>query len=241
MNRLSAETSPYLLQHQNNPVDWYPWGPDAFEVAKRDDKPVLLSIGYSSCHWCHVMAHESFEDVETAAVMNDLFVNVKVDREERPDIDGIYMNAVQAMTGRGGWPMTVWLTPDKEPFYAGTYFPNRPLHGMPAFAQVMAAVADAWINRRSEVLSQGAKMSAAIDQVIPPNPDLPTMHDIEQAYHQMRGAYDHQHGGFGGAPKFPQEPTLEFLLRITDEPWAADAKKMPFALIHRTINVFQSA
>lgn len=231
MNRLATETSPYLLQHKDNPVDWFPWGPEAFETAARLDKPVLLSIGYSSCHWCHVMAHESFEDEATAQIMNNLFVNVKVDREERPDIDGIYMNAVQAMTGRGGWPMTVWLTPDKEPFYAGTYFPNRPLHGMPAFTQVMEAVQDAWVNRRPEVLTQGAKMAQAIDQTIPPTDQLPAMDDLEGAYLQLAASYDHQHGGLGGAPKFPQEPTLEFLLRIADESWAIDAKSMAFGTL----------
>lgn len=231
MNRLASETSPYLLQHKDNPVDWYPWGDEAFAEAHKQQKPVLLSIGYSSCHWCHVMAHESFEDPETAAVMNDLFINVKVDREERPDIDAIYMNAVQAMTGRGGWPMTVWLTPDQEPFYAGTYFPIRPTHGMPAFSQVMAAVQDAWVNRRKEVAEQGAKMVAAIDRVIPPADQLPTMDTLESAYRQLLDSYDHNHGGFGGAPKFPQEPALEFLLRVTDEPWAPDAKGMAFGTL----------
>ena len=231
MNRLAAETSPYLLQHKNNPVDWFPWGSEAFELAARLDKPVLLSIGYSSCHWCHVMAHESFEDKATASVMNDLFVNVKVDREERPDIDGIYMNAVQAMTGRGGWPMTVWLTPDKEPFYAGTYFPNRPLHGMPALSQVMDAVQDAWVNRRTEVQDQGAKMAQAIDQTIPPTDSLPSMDDLERAYFQLATSYDHQHGGLGGAPKFPQEPTIEFLLRVADAAWATEAKSMAFGTL----------
>src|SRR5919106_6837715 len=144
MNRLAEETSPYLQQHKDNPVDWYPWGEEAFERARAEDKPVLLSVGYSACHWCHVMAHESFEDPETAEVMNRLFVNIKVDREERPDVDAVYMTAVQSMTGRGGWPMTVFLTPDGEPFYGGTYFPKGDRHGLPRFTRLLEAVDDAW-------------------------------------------------------------------------------------------------
>src|SRR5512138_2339483 len=152
-NRLIHETSPYLLQHAYNPVDWYPWGPEALVRAAAEDKPILLSVGYSACHWCHVMAHESFENPETAELMNELFVNIKVDREERPDIDAIYMDAVQAMTGGGGWPMTVFLTPDGVPFYGGTYFPPEPRHGMPSFTQVLNAIADAYKNRRGELLN----------------------------------------------------------------------------------------
>src|ERR671914_2079143 len=157
-NRLANETSPYLQQHAENPVDWYPWGEEAFERARREDKPVLLSVGYAACHWCHVMAHESFEDEATARVMNERFVNIKVDREERPDIDGIYMQAVQAMTGHGGWPMTVFLTPQGEPFYGGTYFPPEDRHGMPSFQKVLAAVSDSWRTRRNEVETQGNKV-----------------------------------------------------------------------------------
>src|SRR6266852_5493675 len=152
-NRLANETSPYLQQHAGNPVDWYPWGAEALARAKAENKPILLSIGYSACHWCHVMAHESFEDPGTAALMNKLFVNVKVDREERPDLDSIYMNAVVALTSSGGWPMSVFLTPDQVPFYGGTYFPPRPAHGMPAFQQVLRGVSDAWQKRRAEVLA----------------------------------------------------------------------------------------
>ncbi|HEY4726541.1 MAG TPA: thioredoxin domain-containing protein, partial [Actinomycetota bacterium] len=154
-NRLIDETSPYLLQHAHNPVDWYPWGPEALERARAEDKPILLSIGYAACHWCHVMAHESFEDTETAAQMNERFVCVKVDREERPDLDGIYMDAVQAMTGHGGWPMTVFLTPEGGPFYAGTYYPKVDRPGMPSFRRVLAAVTDAWDRRRDDVRRQG--------------------------------------------------------------------------------------
>src|SRR3990170_5449171 len=167
-NRLAASTSPYLLQHQDNPVDWHQWGEEAFAEARERDVPVIFSVGYSACHWCHVMAHESFEDPDTAAVMNRLFVNVKVDREERPDVDSVYMEAVQAMTGHGGWPMTVWLTPLGQPFYSGTYFPNDDRHGMPSFGRVMEAVSDAWVNRRQEVLDQSKRLTEAISRAIPP-------------------------------------------------------------------------
>ena len=163
-NRLANETSPYLLQHRDNPVDWYPWGPEALERARAEERPILLSVGYSACHWCHVMEHESFEDPQTAALMNELFVNVKVDREERPDIDSIYMAAVQQMTGRGGWPMTVFLTPDGAPFYGGTYYPPEPRYGMPSFRQVLAGVADAWKERRGDVDQSAAELTEAVRQ-----------------------------------------------------------------------------
>src|SRR3954469_945790 len=161
-NRLIDETSPYLLQHAHNPVDWYPWGEDAFAKARDEDKPVLLSIGYAACHWCHVMAHESFEDDETAAVMNDLFVNIKVDREERPDVDAIYMEAVQALTGHGGWPMTVFLTPDGRPYYGGTYYPKTARHGLPSFTEVLRAMAEVWGNQRDDALGQANQITAAL-------------------------------------------------------------------------------
>ena len=161
-NRLAAETSPYLRQHADNPVDWYPWGEEAFEKARREDKPILLSVGYSACHWCHVMERESFEDPEIARIMNEHFVNVKVDREERPDVDQIYMQAVQAMTGHGGWPMTVFLTPEGVPFYGGTYFPPTPRHGLPAFPQLLRAIAEAWRTRREEVLRSAARLVADV-------------------------------------------------------------------------------
>src|SRR5687767_3810771 len=159
MNRLAAETSPYLRQHADNPVDWYPWSEEAFDRARSENRPVLLSVGYSACHWCHVMAHESFEDPEVAAVMNDLFVNVKVDREERPDVDAVYMEATQAMTGQGGWPMSVFLTPDRKPFYAGTYFPPTPRHGLPSFHQVLQAITEAWRDRKSEILLSASEIT----------------------------------------------------------------------------------
>ena len=225
-NRLAGETSPYLLQHQDNPVDWYPWGEEAREQARLDDKPILLSVGYSACHWCHVMAHESFEDDETAALMNRLFVNIKVDREERPDVDAIYMEAVQSLTGRGGWPMTVFLTPSGEPFYAGTYFPKDDRPGMPSFSRIMLAVDDAWQNRRDDVRTQAARLVETIDRTLPPGEELPTVESLHNALDVLRNLFDQAHGGFGGAPKFPQEPVLEFLLRIGEEPWAAGALDM---------------
>ncbi len=225
-NRLANASSPYLLQHQNNPVDWQEWGEEAFDEARQRDVPVLLSVGYSACHWCHVMAHESFEDPETAEVMNRLFVNIKVDREERPDVDSIYMEAVQAMTGRGGWPMTVWMTPEGQPFYTGTYFPNSDRHGMPSFSRVMAAVSDAWVNRRDEVLEQSARLTEAINRDIPPTDHLPSEQSLQDAYEDIVGSFDPINGGFGDAPKFPQEPTLEFLLRVRAEPWAPRADDM---------------
>jgi uncharacterized protein YyaL (SSP411 family) len=230
-NRLAEETSPYLLQHQDNPVDWYPWGEEAREQARLDDKPILLSVGYSACHWCHVMAHESFEDAETAALMNRLFVNIKVDREERPDVDAIYMDAVQRLTGQGGWPMTVFLTPAGEPFYAGTYFPKDDRPGLPSFSRIMLAVADAWDNRRAEVQSQAEQLVDTIDRTLPSTPRLPARASLEEALEVLRGVFDREHGGFGGAPKFPQEPVLEYLLRIGDEPWADGALEMAHATL----------
>ena len=217
MNRLAGETSPYLRQHADNPVDWYPWGEDAFATARADDKPVLLSVGYSSCHWCHVMAHESFEDPDVAALMNRLFVNIKVDREERPDVDSIYMQAVQAMTGRGGWPMTVFLSPDGRPFFGGTYFPRDDRHGMPGFVRVLEAVDDSWRNRRNDLLEQAGKLTNALERIgslgatgegPAASPEI-----LARAYDAARAQYDPQFGGFGPAPKFPQAMTLDFLLR----------------------------
>src|SRR5438105_1091223 len=163
-NHLSNETSPYLLQHSHNPVDWFAWSDEAFEKARKEDKPILLSIGYAACHWCHVMAHESFENEEIAHLMNEHFVNIKVDREERPDLDQIYMNAVQMMTGRGGWPMTVFLTPEGVPFYGGTYFPPDDRHGLPGFPRLLEAIADAWRSRREEVVASGQKLAAQLGQ-----------------------------------------------------------------------------
>jgi uncharacterized protein len=214
-NRLTAETSPYLLQHADNPVDWYPWGEEAFERARSEDKPVLLSVGYSACHWCHVMEHESFEDPETAAVMNDLYVNVKVDREERPDVDSIYMTAVQTLTGHGGWPMTVFLTPTGAPFYGGTYFPPEPRHGLPSFRQLLVAVHQAYSERRDEVDRSAAGLRDALaenSRLQGPATSLePAL--LDAAYRALIERYDATHGGFGAAPKFPQPMSLEFVLR----------------------------
>jgi len=215
-NRLAGETSPYLLQHADNPVDWYPWGEEALDRARREDKPILLSIGYAACHWCHVMAHESFEDPETAAVMNEHFVPVKVDREERPDLDGIYMDAVQAMTGQGGWPMTVFLTPEGGPFFAGTYFPKTDRHGLPGFRKVLLAVAEAWRERREDARRQGEAVVGhiAAQSVVLEPAAAPLSEDLlRQAFDGLRRAFDARWGGFGPAPKFPQPMTLEFTLR----------------------------
>jgi uncharacterized protein YyaL (SSP411 family) len=214
-NRLVNETSPYLLQHKDNPVDWYPWGPEALERAQAEDKPILVSIGYSACHWCHVMEHESFEDAQTAADMNENFVSIKVDREERPDVDAIYMEACQAMTGQGGWPLNVFLTPDQVPFYAGTYFPPEPRHGMPSWRQLLAAIADAWQTRRDEIedasgrivqrLSGGALLQPSENEI---DPGL-----LDRTVDALRDSFDPLNGGFGGAPKFPPASLIEFLLR----------------------------
>ncbi len=225
-NRLAQSTSPYLLQHKDNPVDWHEWGEEAFAEARERDVPVLLSVGYSACHWCHVMAHESFEDIETAEEMNRRYVNIKVDREERPDVDSIYMDAVQTMTGRGGWPMTVWLTPEGRPFYAGTYFPDTDRHGMPSFRTVMGAVSDAWENRREEVIGQSDRLTEAITRTVPVSDDLPGTEVLAKAYEALASSFDPVNGGFGGAPKFPQEPDLDFLLRIRGEEWAPRAGQM---------------
>ncbi|MEU0600286.1 thioredoxin domain-containing protein [Streptomyces sp. NPDC006393] len=214
-NRLAHETSPYLLQHADNPVDWWPWSGEAFEEARRADKPVLLSVGYSSCHWCHVMAHESFEDRGTADYLNEHFVNIKVDREERPDVDAVYMEAVQAATGQGGWPMTVFLTPDAEPFYFGTYFPPEPRHGMPSFRQVLQGVRQAWETRREEVGDVAGKIVRDLAQreIDFGGTRTPGPEELGQALLGLTREYDPRRGGFGGAPKFPPSMVLEFLLR----------------------------
>ncbi|MGH2669998.1 MAG: thioredoxin domain-containing protein, partial [bacterium] len=229
MNRLADETSPYLQQHRDNPVDWYPWGEEAFEKARAEDKPIMLSVGYSACHWCHVMAHESFEDPDTAEVMNRLFVNIKVDREERPDVDAVYMTAVQSMTGRGGWPMTVFLTPDGHPFYGGTYFPKGDRHGLPGFTRILEAVDDAWRNRRDELLGQADKLTAALARGSDLSGAAGTAgleeKTLERAVGALEGQFDTRHAGFGGAPKFPPAMTLDFLLRFhvrTGHPGALD-------------------
>ena len=228
-NRLADETSPYLLQHANNPVDWYPWGDEALERARAEDKPILLSVGYSACHWCHVMERESFENHEIAAQMNDSFVSVKVDREERPDIDSIYMTAVQAMTGHGGWPMTVFLTPDGKPFYGGTYFPPEDRGGMPSFPRVLEAISDAYRNNRSDImqntehlLERMRQMAAVGQQGFEPLTD----EVMRLAMRKAASDFDDRHGGFGLQPKFPQPMTYEFLLRHYLRTEDADALHM---------------
>ena len=214
-NRLADETSPYLLQHAHNPVDWYPWGPEALGRARAENKPIFLSIGYAACHWCHVMERESFEDAATAEDLNRDFVAVKVDREERPDLDQVYMAAVQAMTGQGGWPMSLFLTPDGKPFYGGTYFPPQPAHGMPAFRQVLAGVARAWHDEPLEVLAAGSRLVDALvqQQAGPTSADAPTRALLDTATAAIEASFDATNGGWGGAPKFPQPMTIEFLLR----------------------------
>ncbi|MBI2184735.1 MAG: thioredoxin domain-containing protein [Thaumarchaeota archaeon] len=218
-NRLAKETSPYLQQHANNPVDWYPWGEEALTKAKGEDKPILVSIGYSACHWCHVMEKESFEDHETAQLMNGNFVSIKVDREERPDLDAIYMDAVQAITGQGGWPMTVFLTPEGKPFYGGTYFPPEDRGEIPSFKRVLTAVADAYKQKRQEVEKSALSISEALNHKIPPAESFEmTFATLENAFLQFTYSYDRTNGGFGGAPKFPQPSILELLLWLSTHP-----------------------
>ena len=219
VNRLADETSPYLLQHADNPVDWYPWGDEAFERARAEDKPVLLSVGYAACHWCHVMEHESFENAATARLMNERFVNVKVDREERPDVDSVYMDAVVALSGHGGWPMTVFLTPDGEPFFGGTYYPPEPRHGMPAFKQLLTAISDAYKEQRADVGLQARALVEAIESSAQarPSSDPLTSGILAEARRGLEAGFDPAYGGWGRAPKFPPAPVLEFLLRRGDE------------------------
>jgi uncharacterized protein YyaL (SSP411 family) len=214
-NRLVRETSPYLLQHAHNPVDWYPWGSEALERAKAEDRPIFVSIGYSACHWCHVMERESFEDEATAALMNEHFVSIKVDREERPDLDDVYMAAVQAMTGSGGWPMSVFLTPDLHPFFGGTYFPPEDRHGMPAFPRVLEAVGDAYRSRRAEIELQARQLTDHLraQLAVSAGSSEPVRGQLEQAVVRLASTFEPVEGGFGGAPKFPAPMTLEFLLR----------------------------
>ena len=214
-NRLAQETSPYLLQHANNPVDWYPWGEAALIKARTEDKPILLSIGYSACHWCHVMAHESFQNADIARMMNDNFVNIKVDREERPDLDAVYMEAVQAITGQGGWPLTVFLTPDGKPFYGGTYFPPEDRHGMSGFPTVLRSVIEAYLHRREDVDQATRQILQAFNSRATSSASAAALsaETLNQAYSTMKTSFDWKNGGFGGAPKFPQPMALEFMLR----------------------------
>src|SRR4051812_14809254 len=217
-NRLAKETSPYLQQHAGNPVDWYPWGPEALELAKRTGKPILLSVGYSACHWCHVMAHESFEDEPTAALMNDLFVNIKVDREERPDIDKIYQFAHQVLTQRaGGWPLTMFLThDDRKPFFGGTYFPKEPRYGMPAFSTLIKRVAEYYGQRQKELREQNDSLMGVFESLTPPPAEAGVTLDAAPLIglrEQLHASFDREYGGFGGAPKFPHPGSIDRLLR----------------------------
>ncbi|WP_007023319.1 thioredoxin domain-containing protein [Saccharomonospora iraqiensis] len=224
MNRLATATSPYLLQHADNPVDWWPWCPEALAEARQRDVPILLSIGYAACHWCHVMAHESFSDADTAAYMNEHFVNIKVDREERPDIDAVYMTATQAMTGQGGWPMTCFLTPDGEPFHCGTYYPPVSKHGLPSFVQVLTAVTQAWTERRDELVEGAGRIVTHIAEQTGPLSEHPVDEQaLSSAVAKLRQEADPANGGFGTAPKFPPSMVLEFLLRHHERTGSAEA------------------
>ncbi len=227
-NRLISERSPYLQQHAYNPVEWYPWGEEAFEKARSEDKPIFLSIGYSTCHWCHVMERESFEDQETARLMNELFVNIKVDREERPDVDNVYMTAAQAISGGGGWPLSAWLTPDLRPFYVGTYFPPRPMHGRPSFRDALLSLHQAWTNEREKVFRSAKAVLRAVEKSAVIAPEETGTLDInavvERCYQQLERSYDSRYGGFNNAPKFPRPSIFEFLLRYYH------AREMPRAL-----------
>jgi len=233
-NRLIDQTSPYLLQHAHNPVDWYPWGPEALDRARREDRPIFLSIGYSACHWCHVMAHESFENQAIAEQLNRDFVAIKVDREERPDLDDVYMAAVQAMTGGGGWPMSVFLTPDLEPFFGGTYFPPEDRHGLPGFPRVLAGVAAAFRTRRDEIGAQGRQLASHLREQFAVRPGATEVErrQLDAAVVGLAASFDPLHGGFGGAPKFPAPMTLEFLLRA----WRHDADPETLRMVTVTLD-----
>jgi uncharacterized protein YyaL (SSP411 family) len=234
-NRLARESSPYLLQHAHNPVDWYPWGEEAFARARVEDRPILLSVGYSACHWCHVMERESFENPEIAAIMNRHFVNVKVDREERPDVDQIYMQAVQSMTGRGGWPMTVFLTPEGQPFYGGTYFPPSDRHGLPGFPRLLGAIADAWDGRRAEILESGRQIAGQLGQAErlrrAEQPLGPAV--LDDAFQSLSAPFDDAEGGLEGAPKFPQPMIWDFVLRYWKRTGNPRARQMVLTTLTR--------
>ncbi|HUH16690.1 MAG TPA: thioredoxin domain-containing protein, partial [Methylomirabilota bacterium] len=233
-NRLANETSPYLLQHAHNPVDWHPWGPEALEKARDQDRPIFLSIGYAACHWCHVMERESFENAAIAALMNENFVSIKVDREERPDLDDVYMAAVQAMTGSGGWPMSVFLTPDLRPFFGGTYFPPEDRHGMAGFPRVLAAVADAYRTRRADVEQQAGMLAGHLQAqlAVPAGDRDPERRQLDAAAARIGSSFDAANGGFGGAPKFPAPMMLEFLLRS----WRRSGDDGTLGMVTRTLD-----
>jgi uncharacterized protein YyaL (SSP411 family) len=237
-NKLIDETSPYLIQHAHNPVYWYPWGQEAIEKSRNEDKPILLSVGYAACHWCHVMEHESFENEAIAQLMNDNFICIKVDREERPDIDAIYMNAVQMMTGHGGWPMTVFLTPELKPFYGGTYYPPVDRQGMPGFPRVLLAMAEAYKTKREDVASSADSITAELQKTnrFYPNNDMLTSDVFNEAYNALYAGFDKTYGGFGRAPKFPPSMTLMFLLRYYQRTNTPEAMHMVEVTLHRMAN-----
>jgi len=232
-NRLIKESSPYLLQHAHNPVDWYPWGGEAFERAKKEDKPIFLSVGYSTCHWCHVMERESFENEQIAEIMNEHFISIKVDREQRPDVDQIYMNAVQLMTGSGGWPLSVFLTPDGKPFYGGTYFPPKDIYGRPGFERLLLSIADAWKNRRQELGDSAGKLSKFLESPTgrPEKKKLsPEM--LRSAFDYFQDTFDAVNGGFGIAPKFPQPTNLSMLLCY----WYRTGDEQALEMVEKTLD-----
>ena len=231
-NRLAEEKSPYLLQHAYNPVDWYPWGDEAFQRAKAEDKPVFLSIGYSTCHWCHVMERESFEDEEVAELLNRFYVSIKVDREERPDIDSIYMSVCQAMTGHGGWPLTVFMTPDAKPFYAGTYFPKKDRLGMPGIMTLLKRVHVLWRDRREELTESTEKIVEAMQERISDTMSMDHNEMITKAYEVLRMSFDNAYGGFGSSPKFPTPHNLIFLLRY----WYTYNDSMALSMAEKTLD-----
>ncbi len=236
-NRLAHETSPYLLQHAENPVDWFPWGEEAIREARGYDKPIFLSIGYSACHWCHVMEHESFENESIARVLNEDFVAIKVDREERPDLDQIYMNAVQMLTGHGGWPMSVFLTPDLKPFYGGTYWPPHSSRGMTGFDQILAAVIDAWKNRREQALNAAEQLTAELQNIGTAGNGDNNQNDldyrlIDAAAAQLRQAFDNTYGGFGQAPKFPHPMDLQLMVRVASR----NGQQGPLDMVRLTLD-----
>jgi len=235
-NRLAYEKSPYLLQHADNPVDWYPWGAEAFERARRENKPIFLSIGYSTCHWCHVMAHESFEDPQISSLMNDTFVSIKVDREERPDIDMLYMTVCQIMTGSGGWPLTIIMTPDKKPFFAGTYIPRETRFGQLGMLDLIPRIKEIWATRKDEVLSSARQITASLQKATLPAPGEELGEDmLNLAYEQLRDRFDEEHGGFGGAPKFPTAHNLLFLLRY----WKRTKDRKALDMVEKTIQAMR--
>ncbi len=235
-NRLSSEKSPYLLQHADNPVEWYAWGDEAFETAQKENKPIFLSIGYSTCHWCHVMAHESFEDEQVAQLMNDVFVSVKVDREERPDIDSIYMTVCQMMTGGGGWPLTIIMTPEKKPFFAATYIPKENRFGRIGMVDFIPKIQEVWTNRKTEIIESAEKITSTIQQLSTGIPgDELNVHLLSSAYEALSARFDSQYGGFGSAPKFPTPHNLLFLLRY----WKNTSDEKALRIVENTLQAMR--